>query len=376
MDNPDLYFPELSPIENNYLERNYIVDDGEAVVVISIDLGDGRNDQIKVYEHDDSDQLALDFCHKHKLCGRAKTLLANEIEKNLKVALSRAAALSTPNSSTQSYPSSRPGRNQTFTQRSMGSKQVVTQSVLSPMTSPLKSSRKPKEIERNTRRQNTSIVYQPSRPSSQKRSNKRANSMYEKVTPSKGNFSFGTSLWGESDSSKKQEEKCDKSERLMKKIKYQRYKEIFESLTPDTKGVITCETVSRSKMTPNLKKTLQPLLDELQELNETLDFNEFYDAMEMLLKALTPGDKSALLLPTRNKNLNSEKFDFRPKTNVSRIAGNMSTSSLYDRGLQKKLDFSRRIEKEKETLIEEEMKECRFVPKVSHKRSLSTKSFR
>ena len=179
MENPELFFPELSPIENNLLEKNYSVDDGEAVLIISLDLGDGRSDQIKVYEHDDSDQLALDFCHKHKLAARAKMLLAGEIEKNLKIALSRAAALSTSYSSTQSY-SSRPRRNQNFTQRSMQSKQAVC----TPQLSPLKSSTLDSTrvgVGQVIKRQNTSIVYQPSYGQGPKvRGNKRANSMYEK----------------------------------------------------------------------------------------------------------------------------------------------------------------------------------------------------
>jgi hypothetical protein len=131
-DSPELYFPELSPIENNLLGQNYSVDDGEALLIITIDIGDGRKDEIKVYEHDDSDQLALDFCHKHKLGARAKLLLADEIEKYLKIALSKAKTQS-PTTTDKSTPTmrnnnsvqspQRPRRNQTFSQRSMQVKQ-------------------------------------------------------------------------------------------------------------------------------------------------------------------------------------------------------------------------------------------------------------
>lgn len=131
-DSPELYFPELSPIENNLLGQNYSVDDGEALLIITIDIGDGRKDEIKVYEHDDSDQLALDFCHKHKLGARAKLLLADEIEKYLKIALSKSKTQS-PTTTDKSTPTirnnksvqspQRPRRNQTFSQRSMQVKQ-------------------------------------------------------------------------------------------------------------------------------------------------------------------------------------------------------------------------------------------------------------
>lgn len=160
----------------------------------------------------------------------------------------------------------------------------------------------------------------------------------------------------------------------MKKIKYQRYKEIFAMLIPDSKGLISRETVYKSVLPLGVRKLISPLIEELQELNETLDFNEFYDAMEMLMKSLTPGDKSAILLPAKPKPAPKEEYDFKPKTNVGQ--GIVSNFGLYERGVQKKQEISRRIEKEKEVIHEAEMKECKFVPKIinNHRRYKSTNS--
>lgn len=398
MENPELYFPELSPIENNLLGQNYSVDDGEAVLVITLNIGDGRQDEIKVYEHDDSDQLALDFCHKHKLGARAKILLADEIEKYLKIALSRSAAHNSSSSSRHSISQSspnRPRRNQTFTQKSMQVKQILrSPQVRSPTKNSVNEVEKKRVSNQAMKSQNTTVVYQPS-VQNHTRNNRRANSMYENprgaLEEGKFGFACSKSVWipdssplnsSTAYSPRKSEEsetkKNDRSERLMKKIKYQRYKEIFEILSPNTKGVITPETVRKFSIPSLIGKLLQPLLEELEELNETLDFNEFYDAMEMLMKALTPGDKSALLLPSKSKQVQVENYEFKPKTNVGKVnTGNMSMSSLYDRGLQRKTDFSRRVEKEREVIKEAEMKECKFVPSItSHKRSLSSKSFK
>ena len=123
---PELYFPELSPIENDMLCKNYSIVDGEEILRITIDIGDGRKDEIKAFEHDDSDQLALDFCHKHMLGARAKMVLADEIEKYLKIALTRVRSINSPCGAKVSSELRRENanysptrRNQTFTQKSM-----------------------------------------------------------------------------------------------------------------------------------------------------------------------------------------------------------------------------------------------------------------
>ena len=60
---------------------------GDEILLLSIDIGDGRKGQIKIHEKDNSDQLALEFCSKHCLGARTKFVLAEEIEKNYKIAL-------------------------------------------------------------------------------------------------------------------------------------------------------------------------------------------------------------------------------------------------------------------------------------------------
>ena len=154
----------------------------------------------------------------------------------------------------------------------------------------------------------------------------------------------------------------------MKKIKYQRYKEIFNTLLPDAKGLISQETVYKSSLPNPMRKIISPLLEELQELNETLDFNEFYEAMEMLMKVITPGDKSALLLPLKPKPVPKQEYDFKPKTNNF---GHVSTSSfgVYERNVQKKREISKKIEKIREIKAEAEMKECKFSPAIMNRKT-------
>ena len=74
-------------MDNEVLSDNLSLEEhGEEILILSIDIGDGRKDQIKIHEKDNSDQLALEFCSKHRLGPRTKIILAEEIDKN-KIAL-------------------------------------------------------------------------------------------------------------------------------------------------------------------------------------------------------------------------------------------------------------------------------------------------
>ena len=391
METPDLFFPELSPIENNLLEKNYLVDEGEPILVIFLDIGDGRKDEIRVYENDNSDQLALDFCYKHKLGARAKILLADEIERYLKVALSRSIALLTseekPNPSLGKSPPVRNGRNQTFTQRSMQVKQamVKTRQNLSP-EKPSISLYEPIIRRLSPSKPTAALSSVHNSPNPVKRANRRNQSMYETNDSMKNSNSLfsNKSVWVADSSnssvhqilSKPESKPKDKSERIMKKVKYSRYKEIFNSLCPNSKGVVSPETIQRGQVSAGLKKIIAPLIEELEELDETLDFHEFYDAMEMLMKVLTPGDKSSVLLPNRASAQAKDEPKAKTKASVSMLTRNMSTSSLYERSIQRKQEITRKLAKERESLEEQQMKECKFIPTITsvHRRSFSTKS--
>jgi hypothetical protein len=84
---------------------------------------------------------------------------------------------------------------------------------------------------------------------------------------------------------------------------------------PDVYGYISKETVYKSDLPDNIKQIIKPLIDELEDLDENLDFNEFYEAMENLMKTITPGDKSVLLKTSKIKP-KPEFYDFKPKTNL------------------------------------------------------------
>jgi hypothetical protein len=53
------------------------------VLILSIDLGDGRKNKLIVHENDNPELLAIEFCQKNMLGPRIKLAICDEIEKNL-----------------------------------------------------------------------------------------------------------------------------------------------------------------------------------------------------------------------------------------------------------------------------------------------------
>jgi hypothetical protein len=95
---------------------------------------------------------------------------------------------------------------------------------------------------------------------------------------------------------------------MIQKIRHNRYKEIFCDLLPDTKNLITRETVYKAKLQPKMREMLRPLLEELESYDEKLNFKDFCDAMEILMKSLSQAEKTELMkMP---KNTTDEEFDF------------------------------------------------------------------
>jgi hypothetical protein len=84
------------------------------------------------------------------------------------------------------------------------------------------------------------------------------------------------------------------SEKLLLKVKSTRYHELFTQLNPDEQGVIRASSIRQEAVDADALKVMRPFLEELEELNETLDFYEFSEAMDNLVDILTPPEKARL----------------------------------------------------------------------------------
>lgn len=99
-------------------------------------------------------------------------------------------------------------------------------------------------------------------------------------------------------------------------MKISQFQKIFAELLPDHYGFISKETVYKTVLSEEIKKIIKPLIDELEDLEEKLDFEDFSNAMENLIKVLNPSEKS-ILLQTSKAKLRPEIHDFKPNTNFS-----------------------------------------------------------
>mmetsp|Transcript_26344 Transcript_26344/g.47268 ORF Transcript_26344/g.47268 Transcript_26344/m.47268 type:complete len:505 (+) Transcript_26344:1350-2864(+) len=84
------------------------------------------------------------------------------------------------------------------------------------------------------------------------------------------------------------------SEKLLHNVKISRYHEIFEQLNPSDQGVIRAKSIVLEAIDPEALRVIKPVLEELAELDETLNFYEFSEAMDNLVEILTPTDKAKL----------------------------------------------------------------------------------
>jgi hypothetical protein len=58
---------------------------GRKILVMSVDIGDGRTGQIEVYEADEPEDLASEFCAVYDLNSKVRATLAKQIEDNIEL---------------------------------------------------------------------------------------------------------------------------------------------------------------------------------------------------------------------------------------------------------------------------------------------------
>ena len=102
------------------------------------------------------------------------------------------------------------------------------------------------------------------------------------------------------ESPKKNSKPLDYSEHLLNKVKQSRFHSIFTQLLPNTKGLITSETVYKAGIDTQLKSILKPIFYKIEKESVNFSETEFFNEIELVFKQLTPGDK-ALLLRTNKK---------------------------------------------------------------------------
>ena len=150
-----------------------------------------------------------------------------------------------------------------------------------------------------------------------------------------------------------------RSEELVKRAKKLRYKEIFEQLNPDDKGIIYHERIDKKYVEPIVFKLMQPLLEELRAGNETLDFEQFSSSMDNLLKILSQDEKNVFLIYKRGKEEISVSSSIKKSGSISEIEG------VYRRQVEKKINSQAKLELEREKKHRNELEGCTFHPQTT-----------
>lgn len=143
-------------------------------------------------------------------------------------------------------------------------------------------------------------------------------------------------------------------------MKIERYFEIFQMLSPDSNGFISFECINIHQLEPLVFKTIQPLLDELEHLDHGLSFQELCDALDNLMKTLSPVEKDVISHRKRQKPQENSNFSIKRCKSLEEISEN----SIYKREQQNNLLRAAKLERERKSKAQKETENCTFRPQI------------
>lgn len=357
-----------------------VISSGDELLVLSIDIGDGRKDKITVLNSSTPDQLALDFCSKHRLGAKAKILLSDEIEKNLSsiqpqlkpLKYAAHSGLSTSPGQGSYTPVNLTENTEKFSPVQQEASKIPPSSTIRKLNGCLYSSFSPTKIVpkklpekkvspkpppvKSIHKKSYSTLLKPAEINNCALSPNLFLSPQKTVKNVKSNKASPIRL---SQTVKGTSPISNKTDRIVKKLKFKSYKRIFEKLNPDSTGVISSYTVQQLSNN-NFKEyiLIYPIIEEMNIMKETLNFQEFYDAMEILMKFLTVSEKNSILLPEKEKIV-------EPVKEIKKNRGKIIGPDLYERGVLRKNDIWRKVLQKKEFKEQSELQECFFHPNIS-----------
>ena len=168
------------------------------------------------------------------------------------------------------------------------------------------------------------------------------------------------------DTAKEENESKHKSEQLLLKRKIERFQEIFSQLRPDEQGYISVHRIVVEEIDKPTLRVIAPVLEELESFDQTLNFPEFVDAMEELLKTLTPGEK-ADFLDYRKKTETGEAPTFAPAIRPYKFSPGYEVRAqmpIYQRLLTYQQAVDTKVQAEKERKLRKELAGCSFKPSL------------
>lgn len=159
----------------------------------------------------------------------------------------------------------------------------------------------------------------------------------------------------------------DASNKLLQRKRQQRYKEIFTQLLPDEKSEIRYDGIKQEIVDSDLLLLLKPLLDELQSLKVSLNFSEFEEAMDALVRTLDPGAKARLLGYSKKDQPPSPQATHKPHITPYKCSDRLQRLlqvPQYERWKEGRRDVQAWRETERQRKEALELEECSFQPKI------------
>lgn len=154
-----------------------------------------------------------------------------------------------------------------------------------------------------------------------------------------------------------------RSEKLVQKLRAEKYKEIFVALKPDSSGKLSAENAKVESIDASKLALIAPILEEMETFKVTIDYEDFAHAMENLMAKLTPCEKSSLLTP--RKKSHKEQVSRSSSVNRSRLDTSTTPKVTYNRLITHKKQTEAKVQQMREDILNEELNECTFHPKIT-----------
>ena len=87
----------------------------------------------------------------------------------------------------------------------------------------------------------------------------------------------------------------DQTNRIIERVKIHKFTDLFKLLDSDFDGQVSANRIDITKISPDLLEVLTPLFCEMEELGQTLDEEEFCDALSRLYESVPLPEKNLIL---------------------------------------------------------------------------------
>jgi hypothetical protein len=169
----------------------------------------------------------------------------------------------------------------------------------------------------------------------------------------------------------------EKSLKIIDKIRFERYSEIYRALCKEgTDQVEEWHTSRLALLGSALIKVLSPFIEELAKNGQVYDQSRFSKELEKFAEKLSPIDKSTLY-GTSKPDLPPDRPSFKPKITdyTSEKLRKRSSLNLRERLLNEQAKTRAKLNEIKIKLIEDELSECTFYPNTLElRKSLQVKT--